>query len=644
MSLKRLTVVVLMSAFVSQGAVAGEQEPVEIEEIVVVSSPVIEGNVVDRYGAGQTLITQEQIDSLNAQDVTSALRKTPGVNISRYNPIGAFGGGEGGAVFIRGMGSSRPGSEIKTYIDGVPMYMSIWNHPLMDLMSIDAGNTIEVYKSPQPQNFGNAMAGINIVPKTWTRDGYGGRVELSAGSYGTTVAKAETGGSSGNLDYYLGGGLRHSDGHRDHSEGDTGNVYGNLNYSLNSMWDVSLFALHSDNSAEDPGEEGADPSEREGTYETRATLASLTLSNSGESFNGFIKLYTNSGEGDWLDQPTDTDGVTEDLYNDFAFYGAKARETFSMGRITEIVTGFDWEYMEGDYEAFYSNGETEVWDGHDVTLLSPYTAISHEISVTDTVSLIPSAGVRYYDNSDFGNAWSPHAGLLMEAGCFSGHFGYSRGVVFPGLDVVVFSEEVISALGESWKDLDPEVMDHYEAGLSYSSGSLFKADLTWFYNDGKDRYVFVTSPTSKPVYQNVETYVTKGVEASVSISPREDLAFFFGATVMRTDPVDLPYAPDLTLSAGLNWRFLTAFKMSVDAQYQDGMYTASQARKSSAVNTEEVDGFTVVNCKVSYDIPCTGMDLTVYVAGENLTDADYEYQSGYPMPGISLMTGVVMSF
>jgi hypothetical protein len=63
------------------------------------------------------------------------------------------------------MGSSRSGAEIKTFVDGVPMYMSVWNHPLLDLMSIDAAQSIEVFKGPQPQKFGNAFSAINLVPK-----------------------------------------------------------------------------------------------------------------------------------------------------------------------------------------------------------------------------------------------------------------------------------------------------------------------------------------------------------------------------------------------------------------------------------------------------------------------------------------------
>jgi iron complex outermembrane receptor protein len=84
-----------------------------MEDIRVVSTPIIEGNQLDRQASQKTTVSEEQVRDLNAQDAASALRKTPGVNISRFNPIGSLRGAEGGAVFIRGQGSSRPGAEIK---------------------------------------------------------------------------------------------------------------------------------------------------------------------------------------------------------------------------------------------------------------------------------------------------------------------------------------------------------------------------------------------------------------------------------------------------------------------------------------------------------------------------------------------------
>ena len=618
----------------------------DLEEINVVATPIIEGNVLDRYAGQKTTVTQDQIESLNAMDMGTALRKTPGVNISRYNPVGSFGGGEGGAVFIRGMGSSRPGSEIKTFVDGVPMYMSVWNHPLLDLLAIDPAGSIDVYKSPQPQHFANAMGAINIVPKQMTSAGYQSKVKLAAGSYETRVVSAETAGNKDRFDYYVGGGYRMSDGHRDHGDGQTRNIFSRFGYQLSNHWDASFFGLYSDNSADDPGAEGADPAEREGTYETRSGLATLNLSHTHNFYEGNIKLYLNSGEGDWLDQPTDSEGVLENLYNDFKYYGMKIHETAFFGNSGEVTGGLDWEYTEGDYKKYFSDGTSDHWDGHDFTLFSPYAAFSQRIGNENGLYAIPSVGIRYYHHSDFDEEWSPHAGLVIGYGALKGHLGYSRGVVYPGLDVVVFSEEVIPLLADTWKDLEPETMDHYEAGVSYVFGKTTTADVTFFYNDGKNRYVIVPPPPPPPVYDNIEEYVTKGVEASIQMCPVADLSLFLSATFISTDPSDLPYAPDITVSCGVNWRFLRVWTLNLDAQYIDDMTVESMARKVDAQNTQTVDDYFVLNGKLSYAFTMKegAVSGEIFAAGENLTDVDYEYRPGYPMPGINGMVGVSFSF
>ncbi|WP_265583807.1 TonB-dependent receptor [Chitinimonas koreensis] len=118
------------------------------ERIEVVAKPIVEDNRIDDYAASSAVIGERQLRDLGAVDLASALRRAPGVQISRYNPVGAFGGDQGGAVFVRGLGLSRPGSEIKTYIDGVPFYMGLWNHPLLDLLPINGMRSVTVYKSP----------------------------------------------------------------------------------------------------------------------------------------------------------------------------------------------------------------------------------------------------------------------------------------------------------------------------------------------------------------------------------------------------------------------------------------------------------------------------------------------------------------
>ena len=117
------------------------------------------------------MVGEEQVRHLNAQDLPSALRRTPGVTISRYNPVGSFGGAEGGAIFVRGLGSIRPGGEMKTYVGGVPLIMGVFKHPLMDILPVDVAGSIEVVKGAQPHRFGNTFSAVNLVPKRMTEQG-----------------------------------------------------------------------------------------------------------------------------------------------------------------------------------------------------------------------------------------------------------------------------------------------------------------------------------------------------------------------------------------------------------------------------------------------------------------------------------------
>jgi iron complex outermembrane receptor protein len=130
------------------------------------------------------------------------------------------------------------------------------------------------------------------------------------------------------------------------------------------------------------------------------------------------------------------------------------------------------------------------------------------------------------------------------------------------------------------------------------------------------------------------------------VYPAEFLSFFLGFTYLDTEPSDLPYAPEITFSAGMNWRFLKGFKLSLDCQYVDEMYVDAQARRKGDENTVTVDSYFLVNGKLSYAfvLEPAGLNLEVFLAGENLTDTDYEYLPGYPMPGATGMLGVSFEF
>ena len=149
----------------------------EVPPVEVRGTPIVEGNYLSPYAGQIAVVGSEQIEALNAQDLTSALRRAPGVVISRFNHVGSFGGGTGGSVYIRGHGSGRPGAEIVTLFDGVPRSAGIWSHPLLDTAPIETSRRVEIMKSAQPVLIGNmAFGAVNMLPKRIRHEGFGTRI------------------------------------------------------------------------------------------------------------------------------------------------------------------------------------------------------------------------------------------------------------------------------------------------------------------------------------------------------------------------------------------------------------------------------------------------------------------------------------
>lgn len=219
----------------------------------------------------------------------------------------------------------------------------------------------------------------------------------------------------------------------------------------------------------------------------------------------------------------------------------------------------------------------------------------------------------------------------------------SRGINYPGLEASVLSN-LIPALGESWKDLKPEKLDHQELGVKFNPIESATLDLAIFKDKYKDRYLFAFPPAvSQPSFTNLGDYEIKGAEATWQQHWNDSWSSFVGFTWLDPSLKTLPYAPKQSLSLGTTyetgpWRF------SADAQYQKDMYVLAEERTAGAANFAQVDSFTVVNLRVGHAVPALGKVGEVFVAVENLFDRNYEYRTGYPMPGTSAQLGVKMGF
>lgn len=620
---------------------AAHAQPIEatsLDRISVVASPIIESNEIDAHGSLTTVVGAQQIRDLNALDLSSALRRTPGVTVSRFNPVGAFGGGEGGAVYIRGQGASRPGSEIKTYIDGIPFYMGVWDHPLLDLLPVHAVQQINVLKGPQPHRYGNTFSAIDLTTTAAPDQGQRNGLQLTGGSYGTVTENALLSGRTGDIDYVVAQGYARSDGARSHGEGRLLNGMAKLGYRVDDHWRVGLTLLSADNRVSDPGEVGR-PETRSGQFNTRGTLITATVQHMHDAASGELSLYRNSGRGSALSQP----GLDGDTLSDFDLKGIRWTESVQAGRGT-VSGGVDIDQIDGTVRfQRVSPAPAAYFRGPSLRIAAPHLAYAHPIDLGGRWTLTPSAGLRAYDHNVFENTLAPHAGVLLSDGPVSLRMNASRGVNYPGQGVVVLSS-LIPALAESWKGLKPETSKHVEIGARFELAPGVVVDASLFQDDYRNRYVFAFPPAvAMPMFTNLGSYRMRGGEATVTAAAGEHAELFAGFTWLDADLAQAPYAPRRALSAGVNTRW-QAWRLSADAQYQDAMYVLGKARSAEGSGFSRVSPFAVVNLRVARSVAALGNEGEVFVAVENLLDRNYAYRTGYPMPGRNAQLGLRIGF
>jgi iron complex outermembrane receptor protein len=623
---------------------ADEPASVTLPAITVTSSPIIENNSVDNFSSYSTTVTENQLRDQNAVDLASALRHTPGVEISRYNPVGSFGGDQGGAVYIRGMGVSRPGSEIKTYIDGVPFYMGVWNHPLLDLLPVNGMRSVNVYKSPQPQINGNNFASIALETKRATEEGVHGSGRVSAGSFGTVAEQADLTGRFGNLDFMLAQGHAQSNGHRPNSDGQLDNVMGRVGAKLSDDWGVGASFLSVDNKAKDPYDNRLAAPVIAPRYLSSATMLSAFVTHQHGDWRGEFRVYDNKGKGNLYDDARPFIGWGTFLTN-FNMSGFRWKEQLSFWTGGTVIAGLDQDRVSGEVNGSNAGG---VWvKMPELRVTSPHLAVSQQFALNKDWALVPSVGVRVYNHSQYQSKSAPHAGVSLISDQVTVFANASRGINYAGLEGPALSAAIpfLFGVGTTWKQLSPEVLDHREIGVKLSPTDSTQIDLSLFRDEVKDRFIndFGAFGPSTATFYNLGTYRMNGTELAVKQQINREWAVFGGVTLLNPSINDLPYTPKTAFTAGVNGQ-LGPVRLAFDAQHQTEVWALSRSRTVPVTNTEKVGTFTVVNARLSYPLAGLGKKGEAFVAVENLFNSNYAYRPGYPMPGRNGQLGLAASF
>jgi iron complex outermembrane receptor protein len=485
-----------------------------------------------------------------------------------------------------------------------------------------------------------------MVTKRQREEGFSTRLQGGYGSYNTVIEVLEHGGKIQDTDYYLVQSFRSSSGHRDNAGGQLQEYFGRVGHQLTGNWTLSLTANGTDNYANDPGPEGR-PREAQGSYKVQDGMTVATLAHEFAGAKGDVKAWWNGGKASWVRQYDLANLIYYDTITNYDNYGVRARENLAPWKGGTLVAGLDFDFLSGKVEIDRAAPRSDAFFPRQTfRIVSPYAGLSQEIPASGSWSLIPSAGIRSYSHSDFDSQWAPQAGLVLRNPETDIHASYGRGVSYPGIYVVAQSN-LFWGGNPRWKDLEAETVDHFEAGIAHSFTPKIRADVTFFHDKGRNRLILVTSP-APPHYENIAEFRIQGVEATVSFAPTKDFSTFAGATwIADRSPDNLPYVPEWSASAGMNWRFLERFRLSLDALWQASQYVANtRVANYGGSSIAEVGGFFLLNGKISWDFKLSSPKLAgeIFLAGENLADQDYAYKKDYPMPGITGMVGVNLKF
>ena len=616
---------------------------VELPPYTVVS-PVIDTVDWEAERGKVTRVSEEQIQALNAHDLSSALRRVTGVTVSRYGMVGAFGGSDGGAVFIRGHGTGRPGSEIVTLVDGIPRFVGVWSHPILDMVSVDAARTVEVYKSPQPVHIGNMGFGaVNAVSKQSAGEPPGGAVHASYGRHGTRMIRAEGGFGDGPVDGYFVASSRTSNGHRPNASGSVSAFYGHLGAQLSPEWRAWVRVHHNDGWARDPQLDGEATPVPE-RFATKATLFSAVLEQDRPDQGSSLRVYYDDGSLDWREwraPPPPPPGRPAQQLNtltDFRNYGLRARHHRELPRGWRATAGIDADSYGGETREVFAEDGPRPSVSARFRNIAPWGSVSRVFPAGEW-ELIPTAGLRYTHSREFGGVWGAQTSLQASRDQHTVQIEYARGFNLAGVYAAVFAERW--NLGDRWQELDPEVIDHYEIGYQWDATRHLSVEASLFHDRSRNAIRFTPPPATPPGIRNFDHYSITGVDGTLRWRPMDGFHLFAGTSWLNPSRGDLPATPRWTTTLGAAADLPAGFSLAGDWQY---VSARNQVNTRFEGGVLRIAPYALLNLRAAWGREAEHVAYEVFLALENALGRAYELRRGYPMPGRVATIGAGMTF
>ncbi|MGB2692785.1 MAG: TonB-dependent receptor [Thermodesulfobacteriota bacterium] len=584
-----------------------------------------------------TVITREDIESRHADSVSELLQQVPGLYVDQPGSRGGVS-----SVYIRG---GDPNFTL-VLIDGVKV-----NDPTnsrggsfdFSTLSTDNIERIEIVRDPISSLYGSdAVSGvINII----TKKGKGKpkiTPEFSAGRFGQFKLFSGFSGSSGNLNYSITGSYLDDGepvkGSKFKSPSFT-STFGLLNTDKIEINTTFRYA-HVDSTSFPDDSGGPEFAVIRSTDKRKIDqfLIGLNLSHVPlEWWDYEVKLGFYNNKEDFS-SPGIAPGIRDPFGippnksdNDFSRYDINILNKFSAAPGVDFVLGFETEFEDGTSKGkLFGDFPLSTDFSLNRYIISPYIELN--LNLAESLNIVLGSRIDFPKNFD--TNYSPRAGISYKVEktntIFRGNYG--EGFKLPSF--FSLSNPIVGN-----PNLVPETSKSLDVGIKQTFGDgMFSTAFNIYYNKFKNLIDFDEGPP--PQLVNRSEVEVKGFELILEYDPIEKLKLNgnlnYADSNIKGTSEELRNRPRWW--GGLSVLFLPKSNFSFNL---DALFVGRVFDSSIPTGDVELDSYAVFNAAATW-VP--HKRAKVFLAVDNLFNANYEQFVGFPAPGIAPRGGVKLTF
>lgn len=591
----------------------------KLEEVVITATRV--ETPLREIGSSISLMTADDIEMRGQSNLANVLRTQPGISVTN-----AGGPGKPTALRIRG----EEGYRTLLLIDGMDVSdpSSPQVGPRFEQMTALGAQRIEVLRGPQGMLYGADAGGVVNVSTRREHEGFDGGGSVEYGRYNSWNTGAYVGGKAGAVNYSLQASDYSSDGFNsrtdDTSKDDDGynntTLHGNLGFQLSDEWkiDVSAHNVDSNNDYDQCSSADFSPSD-DCRDDYRQTIYRGALLWDKNTFNQQLSYSYND-----IETNNYTDGIRA-FGSEGSIKQAQYTGTVNLNQDTHVLTGVDYEKQESqtssgnldqDQTGIYSEWQQGVYD-----------------------SFFYTAGVRYDDNSDFGDHFSyrlTSAYLIPVAEDeLKLKASYGTGFRPPSLFEIGENKAPWAFPPASDTKLKEETSKGYDIGAEYhfSNGAYLEA--VYFNQEIQDAIEYDLVNYSGYLQLNGDS-TSEGVEVIGEMPLFANLTTVANFTYNNAnDPAGQQRVrrPKYLSNLGLRYSGLNG-KLRFSADYRI-------VRDVVDINDQKLDDYEILDFNLAYRFTD---NMEIYGRVENAMDEDYTAVTGYNSSSVAGYGGVRLQF